>query len=705
MGYDDDTERSRGSRSRGKQPVKRPGDRDPVRHRGGRPEYTERGSYSDSGYYSDSSRRGSRRHDRRQSEPELTLITDSFGTGQERDRGRRREDYEEPRRSRARKSEKGTGTAGKGSGYGKASSKNGYQAPAWKKARKKKRKILIIIFEVIILLSVIAFAAYSYVDSKFSGIHKLEWNPEENKNVYISEDKQEQMKGYWTIAVFGVDSRNSSVGKGNNSDVNIICNINQDTGEIKLVSVYRDTYLNINDKNTYNKINAAYLNGGPDQAVKALNKNLDLDIDDYVTFNWKAVADIINILDGVDVEISKAEFSYMNAFITETVKATGIPSVPLKKAGLNHLDGVQAVAYGRLRLMDTDYARTERQRKIIQLAFDKAKTADWATLNNIIQTVYSQVSTSVELTDVIRMGRGIGKLHLGETSGFPQARADANMGSKGACVIPQTLESNVTELHSFLFGDEGYEPSDIVKTISKKISSDSGLAKAKKPVESVGTGGGAVPKSTKEESESRGEKKSTAESSEGVSKSTHETDENGETKRETREWETDANGNLIIYPTRDPKESTGVSRPSPSNGASFETEESSGGADSSTAETIGPTRPENTIPRPGGGTTEGDGGNSGSSTVTPGGSTDTGIIIGPVNNNSSGGQSNMPGGNPSGNSNSNSSSGSGQNVPGGNSGGNSSSGSGQNVPGGNPNGNSNSGSGSGNVEFSGPPGQ
>ena len=175
-------------------------------------------------------------------------------------------------------------------------------------------------------------------------MQQLPWDPEEIRNVDISEEKQEQMRGYWTIAIFGVDSRNTSVGKGNNSDVNIICNINQDTGEIRLVSVYRDSYLNVNDKNSYNKINTAYLRGGPEQAVKALNKNLDLDIDDYATFNWKAVADAINILGGIDLEISEPEFYYINAFISETVTATGLGSTQLKHAGMNHLDGVQAVA-------------------------------------------------------------------------------------------------------------------------------------------------------------------------------------------------------------------------------------------------------------------------------------------------------------------------------------------------------------------------
>ena len=121
------------------------------------------------------------------------------------------------------------------------------------------------------------------------------------------------------------------------------------TGEIRPVSVYRDSYLNINDKNTYNKINAAYMQGGPEQVVKALNRNLDIDIDDYATFNWKAVADAINILGGIDVEITKSEFYYINAFISETVKATGVASTQLKSAGMNHPDGVQAVAYGRLR--------------------------------------------------------------------------------------------------------------------------------------------------------------------------------------------------------------------------------------------------------------------------------------------------------------------------------------------------------------------
>ena len=217
------------------------------------------------------------------------------------------------------------------------------------------------------------------------------------------------------------------------------------------------------------------MQGGPEQVVKALNRNLDIDIDDYATFNWKAVADAINILGGIDVEITKSEFYYINAFISETVKATGVASTQLKSAGMNHLDGVQAVAYGRLRLMDTDYARTERQRKVISLAFEKMKKADWATINNIVQTVFPQVATSIEINDLLKIGRNITRYHLTETTGFPSELREKKMGRKGACVIPQTLESNVIELHHFLFGDEEYTPTETVRTISQKIVSDTGV--------------------------------------------------------------------------------------------------------------------------------------------------------------------------------------------------------------------------------------
>ena len=434
------------------------------------------------GYEEERDRSGHRRSRRaKPSEMEddgLTLITDSF-TERWEDGSHRSGDRSRSGQKAAKRGQTQPGSSRESRNQEKTRTMNRsdiYADPAKLKARrKKKRKIWFILLEIAVLIGILCFAGYSYIGSRLDLMQRLPWNPDEIKNVEISEEKQEQMSGYWTIAVFGVDSRNSSVGKGNNSDVNILCNIDQGTGEIRLVSVYRDSYLNISDKNTYNKINAAYMQGGPEQVVKALNRNLDIDIDDYATFNWKAVADAINILGGIDVEITKSEFYYINAFISETVKATGVASTQLKSAGMNHLDGVQAVAYGRLRLMDTDYARTERQRKVISLAFEKMKKADWATINNIVQTVFPQVATSIEINDLLKIGRNITRYHLTETTGFPSELREKKMGRKGACVIPQTLESNVIELHHFLFGDEEYTPTETVRTISQKIVSDTGV--------------------------------------------------------------------------------------------------------------------------------------------------------------------------------------------------------------------------------------
>ena len=412
-------------------------------------------------------------------------------------------------------------------------------------AEVKHRRKMIIVFIILEIIFLLGTGLYRYAQNKMSLIQPSPFKPHQVTNPNISNRKVEEMEGYWTIALFGVDSRNNSVGKGNNADVIIICNIDQGSGEIKLVSVFRDTYLSVSDNGLYNKINQAYFLGGPKQAVEALNRNLDLQIDDFATFNWKAVVDAVNILGGVDVELSKAEFYYINAYITETVEATGVGSYQLKQAGLNHLDGVQAVAYARLRKMDTDFARTERQREIIDLCFQKLKKSDFAVVNNVMEAVFPQILSSVTIDDIIPAAKNLTKYTIADTMGFPAARSDANMGKKGACVIPQTLESNVTLLHQFLFGDENYQPSDMVKKISAKISADTGMYNEGKPIDHVGTDGGYIPKPTQATKATEETKENESESS------TSETDESiidGETDLEI---ETDEFGNEVDPPEDD----------------------------------------------------------------------------------------------------------------------------------------------------------
>ncbi len=445
-----------------------------------------------------------------------------------------------------------------------------------KNGNKKKKIIIGVLIALIVLVLGFSGAVYAYIQHNFgkmNGQNEFDLKDVLNENISLEmRDKME--KGYWTIAVFGLDSRDGSTGKGSQSDVIMIANLNRETGEIKLASVFRDTYLNVSDKNTYNKINAAYALGGPEQAVKALNKNLDLNITHYVAFNWKAVATAINILGGVDIDISKSEFYYINAFITETVKGTGIGSVQLKSAGVNHLDGVQAVAYGRLRLMDSDYARTERQRLVIQKAFEKAKKADFATLNSLVGNMSAMCATNINVNDLLPMVKNITKYHLGDSMGFPAARGEKKIKigkNNAACVIPQTLVSNVTSLHNFLYAEENYTPSSTVQTISSKIASATGLSKAGKEIDHVATDQGYIPKgatesttlSAEEESKKESQEESQMESmlneSRKESESTKETEtgpdgkpietSSGSHESSSAAYETDEHGNIYVKPT------------------------------------------------------------------------------------------------------------------------------------------------------------
>ncbi len=297
-----------------------------------------------------------------------------------------------------------------------------------------------------------------------------------DNTINISESTLAIMKGFKTVAVFGVDSRTGSVDKGNNADVNIIANLNLESGEIQLVSIYRDLYLSVTDDNLYTKLNTAYRKGGPEQAVKTINKNFDLNIDSYFAFNWKAVADGIELLGGIDIEITKSEFKYLNAFIHETCIATGIDAKNpaahyVKSYGFQHLDGIQAVAYGRLRLMDSDFQRVERQKKIVGLCLEKAKNIDINTLKLIVEAVLPQIGYAFDMNEIFSLIKLVKVVHITYSTSCPEVSGVRNvqMGSNGDCVVPLNLQKSVTELHKILYNVDNYTPSSSVKNYSARI--------------------------------------------------------------------------------------------------------------------------------------------------------------------------------------------------------------------------------------------
>ena len=345
------------------------------------------------------------------------------------------------------------------------------------KRQRRKRKLILFIIEIIILI-LVAGALYVYSRLDLIKSKKLD-NTKVGKNE-VSEETQKTFEGYTTIACFGLDNREQGVYESGNSDVIMLMNINNDTHEVSLMSVYRDTYLNVageGEDEKFQKANAAYAYGGPEQAVTMLNRNLDIEVDNYVAFDFKAVAEAIDILGGVEIDIeSEEERQYLNDYVSYTSEYVGGSNAEVEHTGLQTLNGVQAVSYARIRYTaGDDYKRAERQRRVLTEMIKKAKSASLTELNSLINTVFPQISTDLDKKDIISMAAVMIKYDMANSGGFPYSK-DTFTPSKsiGSVVVPCDLESNVIELHKRLYGTDNYTPSETVKKYSEHIVDVSG---------------------------------------------------------------------------------------------------------------------------------------------------------------------------------------------------------------------------------------
>jgi len=291
-------------------------------------------------------------------------------------------------------------------------------------------------------------------------------------DVKQSEKKEEvKKKGYRNIALFGVDARNGELGRGTRSDTIMIASINQDTQEIKLISVFRDTYLNLGN-DSYNKCNTAYAQGGPEQAINMLNMNLDLDITDYVTIGFSGLIDAVDALGGVEIEVTDSEISHLNNYQLCMAEELGVDYIPVEQSGRQLLNGMQATAYCRIRYTKgDDFRRAERQREVLRAMMDKAGDAPVSTLTDMVNAVLPQVETSLDVNEILSVLGSVAGYNMTESDGFPfeGGRAGANVGSKGSCVVPVDLEENVRQLHQILYPEESYSPSSRIRQINEEI--------------------------------------------------------------------------------------------------------------------------------------------------------------------------------------------------------------------------------------------
>lgn len=338
-------------------------------------------------------------------------------------------------------------------------------AKARKKRRnRRKKRIIILTLEVIVLMFLMGTA---FVMAKYDKFQRVSI---ESDDIKINDGVKQE--GYTTVALFGGDSREGQLEEGTHADTIIIVAIDNESKEIRMASVYRDTLLRQEDY-TYKKANNAYFVGGPAEAINMLNHNLDLDIEDYVTVDFKAMSDVVDLMGGIEINVTDEEAEMMNQYVGETAKVAKKKAHKLSQGGTYTLDGPQAVTYARLRKLEGgDYKRTERQRVVIKRLFEKIKTTDIATINEIIDTVFPQISTSFTLKEILALASGMTKYKLVDNEGFPFEKSDGiTYPGAGDVVVAQGLVENVQELHAFLYPKEkAWEISEEVQEISNDIS-------------------------------------------------------------------------------------------------------------------------------------------------------------------------------------------------------------------------------------------
>ena len=333
-----------------------------------------------------------------------------------------------------------------------------------------------LIVELILIVILILALVRSYVHNKYQLLDIHEIN-EEEMAINDGLDK-EKLKGYTNIALFGVDARDSNLDAGSRSDAILIASINNDTKKVRLVSVYRDTILEIQDSDgTYtSKVNAAYAYGGAELAIRTLNANLDLNITDYITINWEGLTRAIDAIGGVQVHVEEEELDMLNACLKEQIRVTGIYSDGVFTTGDLTLNGAQATAYSRIRSTGRgDITRTERQREVISAMITKLKGSSLTTIDDVIDQIFPYISTSITEKEMYDLASGMLSYSLDENLGFPIRFAYYSSDSKGSCIAPENLQENVVALQRFLFNNTAYVPTQNVRRISDELAAETGF--------------------------------------------------------------------------------------------------------------------------------------------------------------------------------------------------------------------------------------
>ena len=326
-----------------------------------------------------------------------------------------------------------------------------------------KKKKLIILLSIIILLIVSIFIGLNiYVDSIISRVEEGETIHTEDAEIAQEVLEREEVKDIENIALFGVDNSGAKYNE-ERSDAMKIISLNKTDKTIAITSVERDVVVYIpGEYQKYGHFNWAYWFGGPKLAVQTLNYNLDLDITKYVTFTFGAVEDLVDLLGGIDVELTGNEAA-----------TVGIGSY----AGTYTLNGKQALSYSRIRKLDSDFTRMERQNYVIQAVMNKLKNQDILTIMNIVNEMLPNINTNLTVNEIKDYITSLLTYDLGNIEQYKEPSGEyndiQNCPGLGGYIV-RSYSGMVENLHKNIYKVDSYEVSQRVKDNEERIYSTYG---------------------------------------------------------------------------------------------------------------------------------------------------------------------------------------------------------------------------------------
>lgn len=356
--------------------------------------------------------------------------------------------------------------------------------------KKRKMKKIIILEIVLLVLAIMVLLFVFFLENKLNKINRTEKLTDKQAGI-ISQTVDEQgniingtlnsgdKKRYETIVLFGVDSRKNALDGGASSDVMMICAIDNQKKQIRLLSIYRDTYMDNGREDgviSLKRSNSAYLHGYQ-QSIRMINRNLDLDIKTYVTASFAALTKAVDSFGGIEVELTDKEARQINKYLTETASVAGVRANYLQRGGVINLDGAQATTYARIRKgVGDDFSRANRQRIVIKKLFEKAKRFDLVQMNNAMDTVLPYLSTNLDNSEILDYAKNLATYDIVDTKAFPFDFTATFVG-KASVIVPINLKNNVEAVHAYLYPEteKPYEASQLVKDISLNIMNKTGV--------------------------------------------------------------------------------------------------------------------------------------------------------------------------------------------------------------------------------------